>query len=311
MEAVTVFAPGSTSNLGPGFDCLGLAVAGRGDTVNARRTRSGDVRVAFVSDPRIPADAARNTAAIAASAVLRHALHELTTDRDVGLELRIDKGLPLSGGLGGSAASAVAGAVASDRILATGLSQDELLRAALEAEAVVSGPHADNVAPSLLGGAVLILGLEPPRLARLDVQSGLRLVLTTPRYEVETARARALLPASVARQVAVGQASRLAGLVLGLSRGDGDLIRASMRDEVAEPARAALFPGYPEARRKALEAGALGVAVSGAGPSVVAVVRDDSAGAVAHALEEGYHDLGIEAASLIAAVDNLGARVIP
>src|SRR6185503_3008814 len=143
MEHVTVFVPGSASNLGPGFDCLGVAFTGKGDRVTARRSASPGVRVIAVSDPRIPTDAERNTAAIAAAAVLKAA-----PDRG-GLELSIEKGLPLAGGMGGSAASAVGGAVAADAVLGTALDRASLLEAALEAESVVAGRHADNVAPSL------------------------------------------------------------------------------------------------------------------------------------------------------------------
>src|SRR5206468_12590178 len=144
---------------------------------------------------------------------------------------------------------------------------------ALEAEAVVSGRHPDNVAPSLLGGAVLVVGLEPLHVTPVRIHPDLALALVTPAYTVETARARAVLPAQVPRADAVGQAARLAGLVAGLERGDADLIRRAMVDAIAEPPRASLHPGYAEARAAGLEAGALGVAVSGAGPTVVAVVR--------------------------------------
>ncbi|HXY39062.1 MAG TPA: homoserine kinase, partial [Vicinamibacteria bacterium] len=221
MDRAIAYAPGSTSNVGPGFDCLGIAIAGMGDRVRAERCSPPGVRVAAVSDPRVPTDAARNTAALAAAEVLRR-----TGDAALGLELWIEKGLPLAGGLGGSAASAVAGACAADAVAGARLSAQDLLECALEAEAVVAGRHPDNAAPSLLGGAVLVLGTAPLRYARLGVHHSLRLVFATPSYAVETARARAVLPAEVTRAKAVGQASALAGLVLGLERGDGELLRA-------------------------------------------------------------------------------------
>jgi len=302
--SVTVYAPGSVSNLGPGFDCLGIAFTGRGDVVTARRTRDGGVRVASVSDPRVPTDAQRNTAAIAAAVVLGRA------GADGGLELTVEKGLPLAAGMGGSAASAVAGAVAADAVLEAHLDRTDLLTAALEAEAVVSGRHPDNVVPSLFGGAVLVVGLDPVHVVPLRVHPDLALVLVTPAYTVETARARAVLPAQVSRADAVAQAARLAGLVAGLERGDADLIRRSMVDGIAEPARRALYPGYPEARAAGLEAGAVGVAVSGAGPTVVAVVTAGSAEAVGAALRAAYERLGIAASVHAAEVDGLGARVV-
>jgi homoserine kinase len=304
LDRVAVYAPGSVSNLGPGFDCLGIAFTGRGDLVTAHRTDGHGVRVAAVSDPRIPTDAARNTAALAAAAVWRRA------GPDTGLELTIEKGLPLAGGMGGSAASAVAGAVAADAVLGSRLPRLELLAAALEAEATVSGRHPDNVAPSLLGGAVLVLGVDPLDVTPLRVHPDLGLVLVTPDYAVETARARAVLPAAVARADAVGQAARLAGLVAGLERGDGDLVRRCMADAIAEPARAALYPGYGEARAAGLEAGALGVAVSGAGPSAVALARPGSVDSIGAAMRAAYERRGIAAQVHACEVDALGARVV-
>jgi homoserine kinase len=226
------------------------------------------------------------------------------------LDLAVLKGLPLSGGMGGSAASAVAGAVAADAALGARLPREALLEAALEAESVVAGRHLDNVAPSLLGGAVLVVSQEPMRFGRVRVHEGLAFVLATPSYGVETARARAVLPREVTRADAIGQASSLAGLLLGLERGDPELIRPCLRDRIAEPARASLYPGYPEARSAALEAGAFGVVVSGAGPTVVALAPVSSAPAVARALVEGYRRAGLEASSHEARVDDLGARVV-
>jgi homoserine kinase len=303
VERVTAYAPGTASNLGPGFDCLGVAFTGKGDRVTATRSEFPGVRVVSVSDSRLPTDAERNTAAIAAAAVLRAA------ETEHGIDLTIEKGLPLSGGMGGSAASAVAGALAADALLGTGLRTLDLLFAALEAEAVVAGRHADNVAPALLGGAVLVGGLDPPQLTVVNVHPSIALVLATPDYGVETARARSVLPATVPRGDAVTQAASLAALVLGLERGDGDLIRRSMSDRIAEPARAGLYPGYLEARDAALRAGALGVAVSGAGPTVLALASSATSHAVAGALQGAYRSAGIAVTTHFAGVDS-GARVL-
>jgi homoserine kinase len=227
-----------------------------------------------------------------------------------GLELSIEKGLPLSGGLGGSAASAVAGAVAAHMLLELNWPQRELLLAALEAEAVVSGRHPDNVASSLFGGAVLICDPDQPVFTRVKVHPSLRLVLVTPAYTVETAVARAVLPPSVSRATAIAQAARLGTLVLGLERADAALIDAAMRDAIAEPARASLFPGYAQARAAGLQAGACGVAVSGAGPTVVAVAREPDAEVTAAAMREAYARQGIGAIAQVAQVDEQGARAV-
>jgi homoserine kinase len=303
-DSITVFAPGSASNLGPGFDCLGVALSGQGDRVTARRAAGAGVRIVSVSDARIPLDAARNTAAIAASAVLRRA------GSDAGLDLVIEKGLPLAGGLGGSAASAVAGAVAADALIGADLPREALLDAALAAESVVAGRHADNVAPSLFGGLVLVLGMEPPRLVFGRVHESLRFVVATPAYGVETARARAVLPREIARGDGVAQSAHLAALVLALDRGDGDLIRHAMIDRIAHPARASLYPGYAEARDAGLAAGAHGIAVSGAGPTLVAITARGTEEGVAAAIEEAYRRSGHAAKARSAEVDEAGARVV-
>jgi homoserine kinase len=257
MKRITAYAPGSTSNVGPGFDCLGIALEELGDRVTAEQASAPGVRVRSVSDPRIPADAHRNTAALAATEVLKRA-----GATDLGLELEVEKGLPLAGGLGGSAASAVAGAVAADALLPAPLGPGGLLECALVAEAEVAG-------------------------------------------------ARALLPVAVARPEAVAQAAALAGLVVGLERGDGELIGASMIDRIAEPGRTPLYPGYAEAREAALGAGAWGVAVSGAGPTLVAVAPDDRAVAVGEAAAAVYTGLGGQPAKAhVAGVDGEGARIL-
>ena len=203
----------------------------------------------------------------------------------------------------------MAGAFAANALLGRPLDAEALLRCALEAEAVVAGRHPDNAAPSLLGGAVVVLGTEPLRYARLTVHPSLRLVFATPAYGVETARARAVLPASVPRADAVGQASALAGLVLGLERGDGALLRAAMVDRVAEPYRIPLYPGYARAREAALATGAFGVAVSGAGPTLLAIVPEGLEAAVGRAVVAAYEEHGASARLHVAGVDAEGARL--
>jgi homoserine kinase len=282
-----------------------VAFTGRGDRVIARRTAGGGVRVAAVSDPRIPTDPARNTAALAAARVMA-----LAGETDFGIELTIEKGLPLAGGMGGSAASAVAGAVAAAALLGHPTPRETLVEAAVEAEAVVSGRHADNVAPALLGGAVLVLSLCPLHLVPVPVHPSLGLSLVTPAYGVETARARALLPRVVSREDAVAQAAALGALLLGLGRGSGDLIGNAMRDRIAEPARLSLYPGYAEAAAAARDCGAFGATVSGSGPTLVAVAPLERLFAVGEAAVEAYLRAGIEAVAHAAGIDVAGARIV-
>lgn len=304
MDAATAYAPGSASNLGPGFDCLGLAFTGKGDRVTARRASRPGVRVASCTDPRIPLDADRNTAALAAQAVLVRA------SPSIGIELLIEKGLPLSGGMGGSAASAVAGALAADALLGAKLPRQDLLVCALHAEAIVAGRHLDNVAPSLYGGAVLVIGVDPPQVTRVRVHASIGLVFVTPAYEVETATARGALPLHVPRADAIAQAGHLARLLLGLASGEPELLRSCMEDRITEPVRLALYPAYEQARAAALAAGAHGVCISGAGPTVLALAASEHSRKVGEAMLAAYGESGHEAVVHVASVDLEGARLV-
>ncbi len=298
-----VFAPGSIGNVGPGFDILGLAIAGAGDTVTAVATLAPGVTIAEPGHPALPAQSDRHTSGIAAREVLRRG------EAGFGVSLSIEKGLPLSGGQGGSAASAVAGAVAANLLLPNPLSSLELLEAALIAEATVSGHHADNVAPILLGGLVLIRSLVPLDLVKLPVPAGLRLVLAHPDYAFSTRKARAVLPASVSREDAMYQAAQVAAMVAAAYSGDLALFGRAIDDRIAEPSRGPLLPGFVEAKRAALEAGALGCSISGSGPTGFAVVESEAAGeAVAEAMVAAYRSQGIGASARVTSADLIGAR---
>ncbi|HEX7025148.1 MAG TPA: homoserine kinase [Gemmatimonadales bacterium] len=302
---VRVFAPGSIGNLGPGLDILGLAVAGTGDVVTATRTARAGVSISEPGHPSLPADPARHTSGIAAAAVLREA------GAKFGLELRIEKGLPLSGGQGGSAASAVAGAVAANLLLDRPLPRDSLLLAALEAEATVSGRHADNIVAILMGGLVLIRSMDPLDLISLPVPAGLWLVMAQPDREMNTRDARSLLPVSVPREDALHQAAQVAAIVAAAYSGDLELLGRAIDDRIAEPVRGPRLAGFVAAKRAALAAGALGCSISGSGPSAFALVRDEDSGhRVARAMEEAYGAEGVACRTRLALPDREGARAL-
>ncbi|MEO8478088.1 MAG: homoserine kinase [Gemmatimonadota bacterium] len=301
---VVAFAPGSIGNVGPGLDVLGLAVAGAGDAVHADFRSGPDIVVLDAGHPDLPTDPASNTAAIAAAAVRRQ------LDDQRGLALSVTKGLPLSGGQGGSAASAIAGAVATDALLGGGLSTEQLLACALEAEATVAGRHLDNLAPSLLGGLILIRAIDPIDVVRLTLPPELQVVLVHPAQRMRTRDARAVLPASVPRGVALQQAANIAAMVAGACLGDLALFGRAIDDQIAEPARAPLLPGFLAARDAALGAGALGCSISGAGPTAFALAADPgTAAAVARAMTAAYRSAGLEATATITQVDYEGARL--
>lgn len=301
---VRVYAPGSIGNLGPGLDILGLAIDGAGDIVTAERDAPGVV-IEEPGHPALPRDPSRHSSGIAALAVLRMA------GAGFGLRLRVEKGLPLAGGQGGSAASAVAGAVAASLLLDAPLPQSALLQAALEAETVVAGPHADNIAPILLGGLVLIRAIRPLDVVRLPVPAGLSLVLAKPDRSLSTREGRALLPEMITRDIALHQAAQVAAIVAAAASGDLALLGRAIDDRIAEPARAPALPGFLAAKAAALEAGALGCSISGSGPTAFALVSDEASGElVARAMAQAYRSAGIECATRLVHPDLEGARAL-
>jgi homoserine kinase len=272
----TAFAPGGVGNIGPGLDILGLALAGRGDTVRAEWADERGIRILDSGHPDLPVDAAHHTAGLAAVAVLERAGDQRSRNR--GMALTVQKGLPLSGGQGGSAASAVAAAVAVNALLGNPLDRLALVSACLEAEEGVSGRHADNIAPSLLGGIVLIRSVEPLDLVQLPVPDELCVVVALPDQQLRTSHSRSVLPAAIPREVALHQAAQVGAMVAALASGDYALLGRAIDDRIAEPARAELLPGFRHATQAALAAGALGSSISGGGPPAVAQVRGPWAG---------------------------------
>jgi len=307
-QTVCVESPGGIGNFGPGLDVLGCAVEGLGDRVWAVRDDSHTgVRIDRPGHPDLPRDATRHASGIAATEVLR-----LSGRSDVGISLRVEKGLPLAGGQGGSAASAVAAAVAVDALLGKTLTAGELIAAALVAESRVSGRHADNIIPALLGGIILIRSLEPLDFVRLAVPEQLRIVLVHPGYRVSTHDARRALPEWVDRPTAIHQMAQVGAIVSALATGDLELLGRAMDDRLAEPVRIPLLPGFAEAKRAAIEAGALGCSISGAGPSVFAIVDDEQLGEqVATAMIDAYAARNVKADARVTRVDERGARVLP
>ncbi len=302
---VSVFAPATVANLGPGFDVLGLAVAGPGDTVIARRVPEPGVRLVGVEGDGgvLPLHADENCAGVAARLTLAAAGIEL------GVEMRLTKGLPIGSGMGSSAASAAAGALAANLLMGSPLRRRELVAPCVEAEARVSGRHADNVAPALLGGLVMVRTLDPLDIIRLPIPEQLRVVVITPDLVVETRRAREILPAEVSLGGAVRHAADLAGLVSACYTGDLELLSRCLTDELVAPRRAELVPGAAAAMDAARDAGALGSSISGSGPSVFALCRSErSAREVRAVMERAFDEVGHGHTAIISPADSPGAR---
>lgn len=314
--SVKAFAPATIANLGPGFDFLGCAVDGLGDFVSLSldpRVHPGEVSISEIAGDnanKLSKNPLWNCAGIAAIEVMK-----MLGIRSVGLSLSLEKGLPLGSGLGSSAASAAAAAVAVNEIFGGKLSVEELVMAGLKSEEKVSGYHADNVAPAIMGGFVLIRNYEPLEMIRLSFpeEKELFFVLASPEFEAPTKKMRAALPTEIGMPHHVWNSSQAGALVAGVLQGDlMGLGKALSSDKIVEPTRAPLIPGMEGVKKAAIEAGAYGCTISGAGPTAVAVIDDEERGVkigeqmVKAFLKEG----NLKAVANVHRLDRVGARLI-
>ena len=303
---VKAFAPATVANVAAGFDVLGFAVAQPGDTVEAHRTAGGvTVREITGDGGRLPRDDS-NTAVIAVRALLER------LGDPFGVELALHKGLPMASGLGGSAASAAAALVAVNRLAGDALPPEELLPCALAAERVAAGAgHADNAAPALMGGFVLIRSSDPPDLIRLPVPAGLAVALLSPEVEIRTEAARRILPTRIPLTHAVSQWGNLAALVASMHSGDLALMGRSLHDVVAEPVRASLIPGFDRVKEAALAGGAIGCSISGSGPTVFALAESAARAAeVGEAMKQAFASAGLRSVCHVSEIGSSGPRVL-
>lgn len=301
----TAFSPASVGNVGVGFDILGHVVEGAGDRATVRLTGDGEVRVLAVRGvvSELPLEAESNTGGRALLSMLKHA------PAGTGFELELDKGIALGSGMGGSAASAVAAVVAANALLPRPLGMAELYDAAMDGEAAASGSrHGDNVAPMLLGGLVIAPSHGAP--VRVPVPAWLHVALVHPHFVLETRRARAALAGSYELHGFVEQSEGLALVLAGCYGQSAELIRRGLRDVLVEPRRASLIPGFRAVQAAALDTGALGASISGAGPSVFAWCDSRAAAErAAVAMAAAFAAVGLASDSFVSRVDAPAARV--
>lgn len=307
---VTAFAPASIGNVAVGFDVLGLALEGAGDRVLARRVEGDSVTVVEVRGldggihPYLSTNAQENTASIAAQA-----LWDVHGDGG-SVELKVQKGVPLQSGMGSSAASAVAAVVAVNGLLETPLPIESLLEYAIEGEKYASGGlHADNVAPSLLGGLVLCPQILLPDVVKLPVPEGVSAALIHPDLQVNTAQARRALAKSCTTRQWVDQQGLLAGFVAACALGDIGLMGKTLRDVIIEPQRKAAVPCFDVVKAAAEKGGALGCSLSGSGPSMFSLCKTGDAHNVAMAMEQACRSQGIGCESWVSTMSAPGARI--
>ncbi len=310
-SAIRVEVPSTTANLGPGFDVFGMAVGAFWDAVELEELeecgkRYLELELSGRYGKLVPRKQDANSACLA----VKHFLEKFGIER--GIRIRLEKNIPVGKGLGSSGASAAGAIVGLDRLLGLGLPKDELVALAAFGELCSAGsPHADNVAPAILGGFVLIQSYDPLRAIGMDPPPNLELAIAIPDIEISTKEARAMLPAQVPLGEVARNIGRASSIVAGILRGDVSTIGSGMVDAIVEPIRAKLIPGYDIVKKKAYEAGACGVAISGSGPTMLAVVDNTAAKAseVAKAMAEGFSEVGLKCEPLVARPCG-GAKVV-
>ena len=305
---VKAFAPASISNLGPGFDVIGLALEKPGDIATATRFREPGLRFSVAAGGTdVPADPARNVAARVASLLLDECRPGF------GVRLVLKKMMPVGSGLGSSAASGVAALMAVNALLPKPLKRIDLLRFAVEGERMTSGSgHADNVAPSLLGGVCLVRSYSPLDIIRVPIRNRISWVVVHPHVVVRTEDARTVVPMTVPIGRAIHQWGNVGGLIVGLVAGDPAIVGKCVDDVIVEPARAHLVPGFATVKEAALAAGATGCSLSGSGPAMFAVSPGEKeARRIARAMKDAFASTAHRTADVyISRVNLSGATLV-
>lgn len=304
MYSVTAKAPSSTANLGPGFDVFGLALDAFYDTITLTKQKSG---ITIVTDDSIPVSPAKNTAGL----VVQYMQKKFKTKG--GVQIKIKKGVPAGFGMGSSAASAAATAIAFDKLFGLKLNGNTLVECAGVGERASAGSiHYDNVSASVLGGFVIVR-TKPLNVIKILPPTDLRLVVAVPKMIVpakKTEVSRSVVPKQVSLSDSVTNLSNAAAIVAGFVQKDSELIGRSIQDVIVEPARAHLIPGFASVKKNALKAGALGVTISGAGPSVISfATKKSNLNKIVNAMKDGFASAKTDCTVVICKPSN-GAKTI-
>ncbi len=308
MNYIKAFAPATVANVACGFDIFGFALDEPGDTVELwKRDEPGIIISDITGDEgRLPREADRNAVTVVMLKFLEH------IGSQQGIEVKLHKNMPLGSGMGSSAASSVVGVFAINELLGRPLARKELLPFAMEGERIACGAaHADNVGPSLLGGFVVIRSYKPLDVFKLPVPSELYCTLVHPDVEVNTKDARYILRNEVSLKNTISQMGNVAGLIAGLMQEDYDLISRSMVDVIIEPVRAILIPEFDQVKQAAIDNGALGCSISGAGPSMFALSRGrQTAEKVGEAMRQAFGYVGITTKCYVSQINEEGPKVL-
>jgi len=306
-KKIKVFAPATVSNVGPGFDIMGFALNQPGDVIEVALSKGKEIRIKKIYGSRnLPYNPSKNIATASIISLLR------LRNIKVGLDVVIRKNMGIGSGLGSSAASSVAGVFAVNKLLDLKLSKSELLVHALNGELISSGTlHADNVAPCLFGGFVLIRSYDPLDIIKIDYPENLFCTVIYPHIEIKTSEARRILDKKITRDNAIAQAGNASGLIAGLITNDIDLISRSMKDYIAEPKRKELIPCYDVVRIAALANGAVNCNISGSGPSMFSFSTSlEDARRIASAMKEAALSKGLRSETFISKINSRGPVII-
>jgi homoserine kinase len=308
VKTVRASAPATVANVSCGFDIFGFAVDAPCDDVEMTLNNSSEITIEDITgdEGRLPRDPGKNTAGVA----VRAFLSEIQSRN--GVSLKLHKNLPLGSGMGSSAASSVAALVAVNHLFGNPLSKIQLLPFAMEAERIACGSaHADNVAPSLLGGFVLIRGYEPLDVVSIPTPPELYCTLIHPQIELKTLDSRQVLRSSISLRDATTQWGNIAGLVAGLMKPDYGLIGRSLKDVVAEPVRSLLIPGFQEVKELAVKQGALGAGISGSGPTIFSLCTEKSiAVRVGKAIQNYFQAMDLKSEVFVSKINTQGAHIL-
>ena len=309
MKCIKVFAPATVANVACGFDVMGFAMEAIGDELTVTQTPEPGLKISEILGCNgLPTDPEKNVTTVAVQALL----DALGKTPEGGFEFKLSKNVSAGSGLGSSASSSSAGVFAVNELLGNPFTKHELVYFAMQGEKAASGlPHADNVAPSLLGGFTLVRSYDPLDVISLDYPKELYATVVHPQIEVKTSDSKRILKQQLTLKDAITQWGNVGGLVAGLAKGDYDLIGRSLKDVIAEPVRSYLIPFFSEAKSLAMENGALGCSISGSGPSTFALSKDrKTAEAIGEKFKNLYESNEIEANVYVSKINPKGAEVI-
>lgn len=306
MNEIKIFCPATIANLNCGFDVMGLCIDGIGDEMIIRQVAEKGIKITKITGANLPLEAEKNVAGVAGLALLN------ATQTDFGFEIEIHKNIKAGSGIGSSSASAAGAVFGINELLGRPFTKHELVYFAMKGEVVASGSeHADNVAPCLLGGFTLVRGYNPLDVIKIESPSEIYAVVLHPHIEVKTSDSRAVLKPEISLKNAITQWGNLGGLIAGLYTKDYELMGRSLQDIIVEPARKHLIPNFDFVKNAALEKGALGAGISGAGPSIFALCKGVvTAKNVAKSMSDAYADTRISFDIHISKVNDEGTKII-